>query len=187
MERRHRFSIAAVAASLVGISVLAYGALSPASDAHVTFHAAGPAGMKIDGTTTELAVTDGASVVVTVTLTNLTTGIKLRDDHMKDKYLEVGKYKTAELKIDKAALNLKTGAGKQQASAMLTLHGSEPKPVTIQYTVADEKKDDKPGFRVTGNFRIDDMTKFGITIPNYLGVKVQEKVDVEANFHLEAL
>jgi polyisoprenoid-binding protein YceI len=144
------FSIAALASGIVGLTAIAYGALSPATDAHVTFHALGPAGTKIDGTTSELAAVDnGASVVVSVTLTNLTTGIKLCDDHMKDKHLEVGKFKTTELKLDRSALNLKPGGGKQQVAGSLILHGSEPKPVTVQYTVAEEKKDDKPGFRIS--------------------------------------
>jgi polyisoprenoid-binding protein YceI len=185
MQRGQHHWVLAIGLGLVGTAAASSAAVSGASDVHVTFHAMGPAGMKIDGTTSELTTAEDGkgNVVVKVPLARLQTGIKLRDDHMKDKYLEVGKFGTAELAIDKNALNLTPGSGKK-VSASLTLHG-QPQQVSVQYGVVAEK--DKPGFRVTGSFHIDDMTKFGIAIPNYAGVKVKEYVDVEADFHVDAL
>jgi len=79
--------------------------LSSVKDSRVTFDAAGPAGMKIEGTTSDLSVVDdGGNVVITVPLANLSTGIGLRDHHMKEKYLEVPKYPAATLTIARNAL-----------------------------------------------------------------------------------
>ena len=79
--------------SLLGLTTAGHAALSSAKDAHVEFEAAGPAGMKIEGTTTDLNVsTTAGTSSSTVPLANLSTGIALRDQHMKEKYLEVPKY-----------------------------------------------------------------------------------------------
>jgi hypothetical protein len=93
MKLRKWLWTAPVAFGIVTMSVAGFAALSSASDAHVSFQASGPAGMKIEGTTPDLTVADdGTNVVVTVPLGNLNTGIALRDHHMKEKYLEVPKF-----------------------------------------------------------------------------------------------
>ena len=93
MNRSKHLWVAALSLSLVASSTAGYAALSAATDSRVSFGASGPAGMKIEGTTADLSVADdGANVVTTVPLANLTTGIGLRDHHMKEKYLEVPKY-----------------------------------------------------------------------------------------------
>ena len=60
-------------------------ALSKPSESRVKFTASGPAGLKIEGTTSELDIADdGTNVVLTVRLANLDTGISIRDKHTKD-------------------------------------------------------------------------------------------------------
>src|SRR5581483_4442375 len=100
MHCRQYLRIAAIACGLATVSAASYAALSTATDAKVTFGAAGPAGFKIEGTTSELSVSEGGgNVMVSVPLANLTTGIALRDHHMKEKYLEVAKYPAAVLTV----------------------------------------------------------------------------------------
>ena len=53
------------------LSAVGRAGLSAVKDPRVTFDASGPAGMKIEGTTSDLTVTDGGdNVVITVPLAN---------------------------------------------------------------------------------------------------------------------
>jgi polyisoprenoid-binding protein YceI len=178
---RQYLQIAAISCGLLTVSAAAYAALSSASDAKVTFGAAGPAGFKIEGTTSDLTVAEGnGNVVVSVPLGNLTTGIALRDHHMKEKYLEVGRYPAAVLTVARASLKF-PGGGEQQegdAPAMLSLHG-QTRPVTVHYSA----KGDGAGMATQGRFHIN-MNEYGITVPSYLGVTVKPDVDVTAAFRV---
>jgi polyisoprenoid-binding protein YceI len=182
MDRRKRLSMAAaLSLSLLGLTSAGHAALTSASDSHVAFEASGPAGMKIEGTTPDLSVVDdGVNVVTTVPLTNLSTGIGLRDHHMKEKYLEVPKYPAATLTIARSALKL-PHAGEQSSADVpgtLQMHG-QTRPVTVHYDV----KSDGSSFNVRGAFHVN-MNDFGITVPVYLGVTVKPDVNVSASFHV---
>lgn len=167
-----------VAASMSG-AVLA--ALASPSGARVGFAASGPAGMKIEGTTQALNVADdGTSVVVDVPLGDLRTGIALRDHHMREKYLEVPKFPSAELKVARSALRMPPAGASVAADvpAQLTLHG-QTRPITVHY----DAKSDGAGYAVSGRFRVN-MNDYGISVPSYLGVTVKPDVDVTASFHV---
>jgi polyisoprenoid-binding protein YceI len=185
MARRKHLRIAIVSASLLGslltASALVFAALSAPTDVHIGFEASGPAGMKIDGTTTDLKVSeDGGNVVIEVPLANLSTGIALRDHHMKEKYLEVAKFGSTTLVVAKGALKLPAGGERSEGDApgTLTLHG-QTHPVSVHY----DAKGDGSGFAAHGKFRVN-MNDFGITVPTYLGVTVKPDVDVTASFHV---
>ncbi len=166
---------------MLGGGGVAHAALSLTSDAHVSFQASGPAGMKIEGSTTELSVRDDlVNIVITVPLANLTTGIGLRDHHMKEKYLEVQKFPSAVLTVARGAL--KWPANDREAVAdipgTMQLHG-QTHPVTVHY----EAKGDGSSLKATGSLRVD-MNDFGIVVPSYLGVTVKPDVDVTASFRV---
>lgn len=147
--------------------------------ARVAFTAAGPAGMKIVGTTTELvAGGDAQTITVTVTLTHLVTGIDLRDKHMREKYLETPTYPTAVLTVPRASIQFPAAGASSTADAQgtLTLHG-QSKPVAFHYSATN----DGATYRVDGTFRVN-MQNHGITVPSYLGITVKPDVDVEAHF-----
>ena len=166
---------------IVSISAVGHAALSSPSDTKVTFQASGPAGLKIEGTTPDLAVADGSgNVVLTVPLGNLTTGIGLRDKHMKEKYLEVPKYPSAVLTVSRAALKVPAGGDsvEMDVPGTLQLHG-QTKPVTVHY----DAKADGPGVLAHGKFHIN-MNDYGIQVPTYLGVTVKPDVDVTASFRV---
>jgi polyisoprenoid-binding protein YceI len=172
--------IAAISTCVV-VGGVAHAALSNVADSRVAFQASGPAGMSIEGTTTDLALSDkGDSLVLTVPLGNLTTGIALRDRHMKEKYLEVPKYPAAILSVARAALKLPTGEDKVEADVptSVTLHG-QTRPVVVHYDL----KKSGGGLSAHGSFRIN-MQEFGISVPSYLGVTVKPNVDVNANFRV---
>jgi polyisoprenoid-binding protein YceI len=158
-----------------------HAALASASDSKVGFQASGPAGLKIEGTTSDLTVADGGgNIVLTVPLANLTTGIGLRDKHMKEKYLEVDKYPTAILTVARSALKFPAAGGSTETDVpgSLQLHG-QTKPVTVHY----DAKGDGAGFAAHGKFHVN-MNDYGIQVPTYLGVTVKPDVDVTASFHV---
>jgi len=181
MATRKRLFVAAVSAGLCGISVAGHAALSSSSDAHVGFQAAGPAGMTIEGSTTDLKVSENAgNIVIDVPLANLATGIALRDHHMKEKYLEVPKFPSTTLAVARSALKLPAADGRSEGDApgTLTLHG-QSHPVTVHYEV----KGGAAGFSAKGKFRVN-MNDYGISVPSYLGVTVKPDVDVSATFNV---
>jgi polyisoprenoid-binding protein YceI len=180
MKRVKVLSAAALTLALCGISAVGFAALSAPSDAKVGFEATGPAGLKIDGATGDLAVADsGGNVVLTVPLGNLTTGIGLRDKHMREKYLEVPKYPSAVLTVPRSALKLApSGKVEGDVQGTVQLHG-QTKAVPVHYDATA----DGQGFAAHGKFRIN-MGDFGITVPTYLGVTVKPDVDVTASFHV---
>jgi polyisoprenoid-binding protein YceI len=145
----------------------------------VTFNAAGPAGMKIVGTTNDLDVDDqGAKIVIRVPLRNLATGIALRDDHMRNKYLQIGTYPNAELTVDRSALHFPTGdgIGSGDAPGSMAIHGHS-KNVTFHYNLGRASG----SLHVSGTVHLD-VRDYSIDIPSYLGVTVKPEIDVEVQF-----
>jgi polyisoprenoid-binding protein YceI len=179
MATRKRLFVAGISTSLFTLSVAGYAALSSSADSHVTFQASGPAGMTIEGSTTDLKVSeDGGNIVIDVPLANLATGIALRDHHMKEKYLEVPKYPSTTLVIARSALKFpaKDDHAEGDVPGVLKLHG-QSHPVTVHY----EAKGNGAGFAAQGKFRLN-MNDYGISVPSYLGVTVKPDVEVSASF-----
>lgn len=166
---------------LVVVPSVADAAFSGRSGAKASFTASGPAGLEIVGTTSDLAVTEDpqGAVAVTVTLGTLTTGISLRDKHMREKYLEVQTYPTAVLRVPRAALKVPASgqSGTFDVPGTMTLHGTT-KPVTFHYTA---KNDGQTTYAVTGSIKLD-MTDYGIQKPSYMGLAVKPSVDVAVSF-----
>jgi predicted outer membrane repeat protein len=163
---------------LIALSVLALTALAHAklsgSGGEVSFTAVGPGGLKIVGNTSQINVKeDGANVVVSVPLSNVDTGISLRNKHMKEKYLEVDKYPNAELTVARASV--KEGSGTAQGT--LKIHG-QTKPVSFSYNASKNGS----AFAVTGSMRVN-IKDYGIDVPSYLGVTVKPDVDVAVKFN----
>jgi polyisoprenoid-binding protein YceI len=155
------------------------GAQLKSAGASVSFTAVGPAGMKINGTTSELAVKDDAQkITVTVPLANLKTGIDLRDKHMREKYLQVAQFPNAELEVSRASLNLPADGSNAAGSGQGTMkiHGKS-KPVTFKYTA----KRAGTTYEVSGNVQVN-VKDYGIEIPSYMGVTVKPDVDVAVKF-----
>lgn len=157
--------------------------------AHVEFLAIGkPSAIKIrgkgDDLKSDLQWTEGQlSGKFIFNLDSFNTGIELRDSHMKEKYLETGKFKNAELTLKPIALSqdpckedLKLE--KVPFEATLKLHGVE-KPVKGDFDVNSQKGVGQSQVRFQLN-----NSDFAIEIPVYLGIKVADQVDntVELNW-----
>ena len=173
-----------VGASLLGAVVFALtfpadAKLERDGDAKVTFHATGPAGMSIEGTTSDLQVSDdGTTVVIKVPTASLSTGLGLRDRHMRDKYLEVQKYPYAELRVPRSALQIPADGASSRGNVhgKLTLHG-QTHDQDFRYAAAAGQG----RMNVNGSFHVL-MTDYGIEVPSYMGVKVKPNVDIDASF-----
>lgn len=153
--------------------------LTRTGDPSVTFTAIGPGGLKIVGTTTDLTLADDAqSVSIAVPLANLSTGIALRDKHMREKYLQVQTYPLATLKVDRASIRFPAPGAEATGDAQgtMAIHG-QSHGVTFHYTA----KREGGGYGVSGSVRIN-MKDYGIDVPSYLGVTVKPDVDVAVRF-----
>lgn len=137
---------------------------------------------KSDGPKGDLKAEKGAlSGKLILDLNNFDTGIKLRNEHTKDKYLEVGKFPQAELTLDPLTLaELEGGKDfskeKVPFKGTLKLHGEE-KPVSGEADISRKGKE----LAVKAEFSIKTVD-FKIETPKYMGITVAEDVKVNTNF-----
>jgi polyisoprenoid-binding protein YceI len=115
-----------------------------------------------------------------VDLRTLDSGIGLRNEHLREKYLEVNKgtgFDTATLSaIDLTGLSLAAPEGKGSFTGLLTVHGVAK---TVSGTVDVRRA--SGGLRVQASFRLD-LSDYGIAKPRYLGIGVTNTIQVEVGF-----
>ncbi|WP_434381087.1 YceI family protein [Melittangium boletus] len=150
--------------------------------ASTVFKGKGPAGFKIEGKTEELTLKDdGKTVVISVPLAKLTTGIDLRDAHMRDKYLQVDKFPAAVLEVPWSEIKLPEAGQSltQKVKGKLTLHG-QTKDVVAEYVI----KRNGDVYEATGQMPVN-FKDFGIDVPNYMGVTVKPDLETNTSFHFK--
>lgn len=142
----------------------------------VRFEAVGKPGfIRINGTGGKLegrvnVAGDKVNGTVQCQLKNFTTDMDLRDEHMKDKYLEVGKYPIATLVLDAVKL---TKGEEEDFTGKLSLHG-----VTKQVAGEASLQEEAGGTRIfKARFSIE-LPDYNIHIPSYAGIKVAEEVRI---------
>lgn len=173
-----------LALTLLTISTGSYAATSlkmGPKDGKIEFLAKGPlvrVNGKGPGATGVLKVTDGkASGTLALDLKSLDTGISLRDDHMKNKYLEVGKEGNA-----KALLTLKDVVlpanmkGKGKFAGLMKLHGVE-KPVKGTFKMKGVKKGKA---QINAEFKLK-FSDYKIPLPSFKLVSVGEEISIKVN------
>ncbi len=127
---------------------------------------------KGEGVTGDLANTENKlSGTLTFNLDSLKTGIDLRDDHMKNNYLEVTKYPKATLTFKDASVSADL-KGKVTLKAVLKLHDVE-KDVEVKAKLTNKGD----SLKVEGDLPIK-ITDYKIPVPNYKGITVAEKVSI---------
>lgn len=118
-----------------------------------------------------------------VPLGGLTTGIDLRDEHMRNKYLQTDKFPNAELQISELKL---------EKSPMTSNFITKGLPFKGKLKIHDTESD------VEGNFDIESMehaivikakTKTSIAahkidIPSYVGIKVADEVEINVDLKI---
>lgn len=105
-------------------------------------------------------------------LAGFSTGIDKRDEHMRDKYLQIAKYPDAVLKVDRFSWNTPQLPEKAEIPATLTLHGIT-KPMTIPVMVKNQGKE----IAATSDFTVL-LSDFGIDIPSFAGLTMAKEVSV---------
>jgi len=149
----------------------------------VQFNATGePGALDIEAKTTDCtAADDGTTLSFTVKLDTVTTGIDLRDEHMKEKFLQTAQYPDAVLSFPKATIAWPTETGKKVTGtldATFSAHGKST-PTKLKYDVQKTKT----GWKVTGTFPYD-TTALGIEVPSYLGVTIDNHQTAKAVMYL---
>jgi polyisoprenoid-binding protein YceI len=164
---------AAVTALVLGLAsaTAEAGTLRLAGVPKVSFFAKGsPGALDIEGKTSTLVFTDdGTTLTFKVPMATVKTGIELRDQHMRDNYVEVAKYPEVTLTFPKADVKWPAAEGEETTGTItgsFTAHGAT-QPIEITYTVKSGKK----GLAVEAGFPYD-VTQYGIAIPSYLGVTI---------------
>jgi polyisoprenoid-binding protein YceI len=189
MKNRNSLFFTLIIALLV--STLAKAALLPPAEfdlqkSTVQFLAIGrPAAIKVRGEGSNLhghlTIADNhARGQLTFDLESLDTGIALRNQHMKEKYLETNKFKTADLTIENLNIPESVYASSSPISlpfsGSLTLHGVK-RPVSGVSNIQLHNN----GVTGKAEFEIK-LSDFQIEIPTYLGITVADLVKVNVNF-----
>ena len=122
----------------------------------------------------------GAPGVFTFAMKNLGTGIELRDEHMKEKYLEVGKHPKAIFELVEIKLPNPLPAGDFEKDApfkgKLTVKG-------VTKEVSGVAKLKKEGSNLTGNVEFATTVKsFNIELPSFAGITMADEVNVQVEF-----
>ena len=182
------------------LSLLARGADAPnavsktfdlsTQESKVEFFAVGkPSMLKINGVggklagTIELAGMHAKGDFI-VPLELITTGISLRDEHMKTKYLETKKFPEAVLKISKIKFDkdyLKESGSQKDVpfSGKLNIHGNESDVTGL----ADIESDGKGiSFKASTTTSI---AAHKIELPTYLGVKVADEITLKVDLKIK--
>jgi polyisoprenoid-binding protein YceI len=160
------------------------GWVAPLQEGVVEFHAVGrPSLLKIHGKSTSVTgqfKIDGMNATTgnaTFQLDTLDTGISMRDKHMKEKYLEVGKFPEAKLEVTSLTLPKEFLGDHYSGDALpfkgkLTLHGVEKQVEGTTSVVRDGTS-----IQAKTDFKVN-ITDFGIEKPSFAGITVKEDVDV---------
>jgi len=130
--------------------------------------------------TTSTARPSGFDGSLAVDLRTIDTGIALRNDHLKEKYLEIDKgagYEQAVLSdVVLQGLNADAPTGKGSFTGSLMLHG-----VKKTVTGPAEIRQAGTGWRVRASFPVN-LPDYNIDKPRYLGVGVKDTVQVSVTF-----
>ena len=179
-----------VAASSVlcaaGVARAAEFVVRPGGDSKVVFTSKAPT-ETFEGRTTQMtgrltlepgAVGDSITVHLEVDAASLDTGRKLRNKHMRDKYVKTKEHPDATLAVPRASIVFpaKGEEKKGTVKGVFTLKG-KPKDAVVGYIA----KNADGVFTVAGTFDID-VREHDIVVPNYLGVTVDPKMTIRMDF-----
>jgi polyisoprenoid-binding protein YceI len=113
-------------------------------------------------------------------LSTLDTGIKMRNEHMKKKYLEIEKFPTAKLTVQELTLttpiDASTAAQKVPFKGTINIHGVD-KPVAGTSQIEKKGAD----VSVTSDFELK-TSDFAISTPSFAGITMAESVTVNVQF-----
>jgi len=163
---------------------LVHAAVTSPSGSSVLLSMQGPAGLRIEGTTHDLTISErDGELVFEVPLSGVDTGIGLRNRHLRG-YLDVAHFPSAELRVTRRRVQFPAPGkwAESDAPGTLTIRGVS-RPCTVHYRAEGGAGGD---VRVRGTIGID-MRDFGVEVPSYLGVTVEPAVSIQVDFSLRDL
>ncbi len=111
------------------------------------------------------------SASVVVAAGSFSSGLRLRDNHMRDKYLEAATFQELVFDAAEQEVAMKAGAS-SRIKGTLTIKGvSRPVEVEVNFESVTEE-----GVVATARFPVD-VTRFGIPQPSFAVVKMEPIVD----------
>lgn len=130
-----------------------------------------------------------ATTEVTIDLASITTGIGMRDEHLRDRFLETTKFPAATFKSVSVTSSAKAAAANKpmeiSVTGDFTIHGVTKRitvPVRVVYIPESEltKSSRGPGewIHATATFPIK-LADFGIAVPERLVLKLADEVEVK--------
>lgn len=125
---------------------------------------------------------DLVSGTLKVSLDRLSTGIKMRDNHMKNKYLEVEKFPLAELILKDVKMPLAVDQWSSEEKSLSFSGDLKMRGKTKSVTGTLKIKKVKNEFQGTAEFSIEIM-KYLETIPDFAGMKVADVVAVKIDLN----
>ena len=161
-----------------------------ASEGEIGFNAIGnPSALRINGKTAlpnsalqgKMLLSDtekSLTLSVSFDLDSLTTGMGMRDRHMKKKYLETKKFSQAKFTLSKIDLpaafydGTTTNFDAVPFSGKFEVHGVVKE---IQGKINLERSEGAVDFKAKFNL---DIANYGINIPSFMGITMVNKVDV---------
>lgn len=171
--------IRTLAAAALLVSLQAFAGWTKSGDADVTFNGVGPGGFKLEGKTKLLELKDdGKTLTIVIPLKELDTGISMRDNHMRDKYIEVGKFPEATLAVPLESVKVPEDGKSLDAEAKgtFTVHGVS-KELPFKY-----KATNKGGvIEIDGSLNLN-LKDHGINVPSYLGITVKPDITTHTVF-----
>jgi polyisoprenoid-binding protein YceI len=128
---------------------------------------------KGEGPSGEIRLDKGVVGTFKFKMETLDTGIGMRNQHMKEKYLETAKYPYGELKVDEVTgFKLEAPEGSYPFKGTITIHNvAKPVTGTVQVQKAGE------GFQIKAEFDTK-VSYFSIPMPAYAGVVLKDDVKV---------
>jgi polyisoprenoid-binding protein YceI len=114
-----------------------------------------------------------------IDLNEFDTKLSLRNEHMKNNYLETQKFPITKLRVSELLLDLKKNNESVPFSGTLNLHGvSKPVSGVVETKLTDSD------VAVLAKFSIK-TSEFDIKQVDYMGIKVAETIDITVSFSLE--
>lgn len=177
------FLVATVLVGGLALPTIAAAGLKTTGKPAVSFFAEGSPGfLDIEGTSSTLTTTDdGTKLTFTVPMSTVKTGIDLRDDHMNNEYVQIATYPNAVMTLNKADVkwpDASTSKTSGTVAGTFNIHGKD-QAVSVAYTINKTSS----GHKVSSSFKFD-CSKAGITIPAYMGVTVDPKMEAKVTLEL---
>jgi len=170
---------AAIATAFLTVPASAQAHYELAPKPKVSFFASGSPGfLSIEGKTEDLTLADdGQTLTFTVPMATVDTGIPLRDEHMRDTYVQVAQFPDLVLALPRDQIELPAEKGESRsgtANATFTVHGVTH-PVTVSYTAKRKAE----SWTIDATFAFD-VGDYGIAIPSYMGITIDPAMHAEA-------